>query len=208
MPPGPRRTPARMLWLMARRVALAGSFALVAALSLAACESDAPPTSAPATPTVTGLSDLATDNLPVTRGEFCDEIPSDAVEAALDAPATDSRGYANGDRTRLTPRIKDVAHEFGCSWTAADGTVARAWVFAPPVTRGQARALRASAAEQKGCSPVPGAPAFGSPSTAVQCAETMTFHGLFGDAWLSCSLDSTDLERVGRWCASVVQTAG
>ena len=39
------------------------------------------------------------------------------------------------------------------------------------------------------------------------------YHGLFGDAWLSCSLSARaavdDLaERTDRWCATVVQATG
>ena len=55
----------------------------------------------------------------------------------------------------------------------------------------------------------------GSPARVwVRCEDgTTAFHGLFGDAWLSCSLrirpaGDADLDRVGRWCATVAQAAG
>jgi hypothetical protein len=107
-----------------------------------------------------------------------------------------------------------VAHEYGCRWSAADGTTAQGWVFAPPVTPGQAERLRRAAAKADGCRAVPDAPRFGSRSVAVRCDDgTTAFHGLFGDAWLSCSVtvrgsaSGDAVERTGRWCVSVAQAA-
>ena len=63
-------------------------------------------------------------------------------------------------------------------------------------------------------------PDFGSPAVTTRCRtpkggiEVGDF-GLFGDAWLSCTLgsraeeDRADLaERTSRWCAAVVTAAG
>jgi hypothetical protein len=67
---------------------------------------------------------------------------------------------------------------------------------------------------------VPDASAFGSPSVAVGCRAgrtlTAAYHGLFGDAWLSCSLAvpvggaaRADLvDRAGRWCVAVAAASG
>ena len=98
---------------------------------------------------------------------------------------------------------------------AADGTTARAWVFAPPVTQKRARALAGGASRGAGCRVAEDAPSFGAPSVAVTCETpqrtTTSFHGLFGDAWLSCSLsvagDGDLLERAGRWCVTVADAA-
>ena len=93
--------------------------------------------------------------------------------------------YRSGQRIRISDDVADVVHEFGCRWTAGDGT-AEAWVFVPPVTRERAAGL-----VRDGCRGVDG-PAFGDPSVACRTeaagSETFTFRGLFGDAWLSCRL--------------------
>jgi hypothetical protein len=114
--------------------------------------------------------------------------------------------------------VSDVAHEFGCSWSAADGGEARGWVFAPPVTAAQARRLVRTAARTTGCTELPDAAVFGTPSVAVTCTDgatqTVSYRGLFGDAWLACSLqgvgpvDPVELaERADRWCATVVTSS-
>jgi len=189
--------------------------ALVALLLTAAgCSSGSEPSAqssaGPSSVAPTPLSELRTDTMTVARTAFCARVAPGAVEDALGATPDSSDSWANGDRARLTDGpggVTDVAHEFGCRWAAADGTTASAWVFAPPVTPGQAGRLRRAAATAPGCHPVPGAPDFGSPSVAVRCADgTTSFHGLFGDAWLSCSLGA-DLERVSRWCVAVAEAA-
>ena len=69
----------------------------------------------------------------VTRGAFCDAIDDRQVSAALDGDAADSLAWENGDTIDLGNGVEDVAHEFGCRYTAEDGAIAQAWVFAPPV---------------------------------------------------------------------------
>lgn len=189
------------------RVAAALVLALLG-VGLAACDSegDAPPE--PPSASATPLADYDTTGLGAVRGDFCAQVAPAAVEDALGGAPTASDSYGNGDRVRVGEDPADVVHEYGCTWTADDGTVARAWVFAPPVTAERAHALRAAATHASGCSPVRHAPDYGSPSTAVRCGDTTAFHGLFGDAWLSCSLDATDIDRVGRWCVAVAQAAG
>ena len=53
-------------------------------------------------------------------------------------------------------------------------------------------------------------------SAAVRCADdgavVASYRGLFGDAWLSCSVEPAGpddglVERTGRWCVTVLQAA-
>lgn len=193
------------------RVALA----VAALLAVAGCSGGADePSSEPPTVAPTPLADFHTAGLTVARADFCARVAPAAVEDALGAEADQGDTWANGDRARLGNGVRDVAHEFGCRWKAADGTTATAWVFAPPVTRRRASELRDDAARTDGCRKVADAPRFGSHSVAVRCDDgTTAFHGLFGDAWLSCAVRTKepsgegDLEQVGRWCVSVAQAA-
>ena len=193
----------------------------------AACEGDTP-APAPAPTSSTPLGELATETVTVARDGFCARVAPAAVEEALGAAPTDADAWANGERATLAPGLTDVAHEYGCRWTA-DGTTVRAWVFAPPVTAGQAEGLRRAATRAEDCDPVADAPRFGSRGVAVRCAggtggaggsggsgAVTAFHGLFGDAWLSCSVETSGsasvppaeaLDRAGRWCATVLQAA-
>lgn len=163
----------------------------------------------------TDLADFDTTTAVVRRGPFCDRVSPAAVREALGGPG-ELTTWANGQATDLVPG-GDVAHEYGCRF-AADGLDARAWVFAPPVTAARAATLLKQA-RAKGCSVQPGAPAYGAPSAAVLCtsgeSRSVTFRGLFGDAWLSCSLalpaatvtPERLVERGGRWCVAVAQAA-
>lgn len=197
------------------------------ALTLTGCSSGGGSDPKPPPDRGTPLADVDTLTLSVVRGPFCERLSGAAVERALQAEVASSTAYDSGDKAPVTGDVKDVAHEFSCSFRAHDGTTARAWVFAPPVPRDRARAIVAAAESAEGCSPVPAAPTFGSPTVATQCAAkgrtTLTFRGLFGDAWLSCSVAVTasaavgsatdaaqpDLaDRAGRWCAEVVGAAG
>lgn len=171
------------------------------------------PEAGPTTTTPTPLSDFESSGLTVTRSAFCAQVAPAAVEDALGGASDSSDEWVNGDRAELTDEVTDVAHEFGCRWVAADGTTATGWVFAPPVTPKRADQLRAAAAKAPGCRTVTDAPPYGARSVAVRCEDgTTAFHGLFGDAWLSCSVrvgsaGDADLGVVGRWCVSVAQAA-
>lgn len=188
---------------------------LAALLTSAGCsgDSDEPAT----TPSATPLSALDTTAIAVVRGEFCSRVAPASVEAALGGEASAADAYGNGEKADLAPDVRDVAHEYGCVWTAGDGTTARAWVFAPPVTAGQANRLQAAATNADGCERLPDAPRFGARSAAVRCSGdggvVASYHGLFGDAWLSCSLGApaaaADLaERAADWCAAILLAAG
>ncbi len=206
------------LWVTASPGAAAAPYVVpmrvVAALVLAllgvgltGCDGDSDAPQETPTASATPLADFDTTGLGAARADFCTQVAPAAVEDALGGTPASSDSYGNGDRVQVGDGPADVVHEFGCTWTADDGTVARAWVFAPPVTAERALALRVAAAHADGCAPVRGAPDYGSPSIAVRCGDETAFHGLFGDAWLSCSLDATDVERVGRWCVAVAQAA-
>lgn len=189
--------------------------ATVTVLVLAGCSGGSDPTASAPPPSPTPLAELDTSAVAVARASFCARVAPAAVADALGSEPDDAVEWANGERAPLGEDDEgDVAHEFGCRWTAADGTTATAWVFAPPVSRRGARAL-AEDAVTEGCSPVTGAPAFGAPSVAVRCEDgTTSFHGLFGDAWLSCALAGApgaaaapDAAAPERWCAAVLQAA-
>lgn len=186
----------------------------VLALATAGCSAGSGPTAEPASVAPTPLASFDTGALTVARSDFCARVAPGAVEDALGAEAGSADSWANGDRARLADGVADVAHEYGCRWSSADGTTAQGWVFAPPVTPGQAERLRHAAATADGCQVVKDAPEFGSRSVAVRCDDgTTAFHGLFGDTWLSCSvtvggdIPGDAVDRAGRWCVSVAQAA-
>lgn len=163
------------------------------------------------------LADFDTTATVVQRAPFCELVPGEAVAAALgtDAEAT---AYGNGEESDALPG-GDVAHEYGCRFVTDDAAAgeARGWVFAPPVSSARARDLVAGAPTRR-CKTQGDAPAYGTPSVAVVCASndarTASFRGLFGDAWLTCSLtlpvgvaEADLVARTGRWCVAVAQAA-
>ncbi|MXG88448.1 hypothetical protein [Nocardioides flavescens] len=180
---------------------------------------------AAATPfTITTLAELGLDptSVGVTRGPFCDEVDPREVEAALGSEPADATAWQNGDPVPLRGGAQDVGHEFGCSWTGADGTVASAWVFAPPVDATRAAQL-AQDTDAGWCTQPSPAPAFGTSGTSLDCFGQgngyVAYRGLFGDAWLTCRveappadpaaapLDPTGLEdRADRWCAGILRS--
>ncbi len=188
---------------------------LLALGTLAACTDpgrpDAQTPSAP-TPAPTPLSAFDTSAVIIARADFCGLLPESAVERALGGPATTIDDYGNGERATLAPGVRDISHEYGCTFRADDETFARAWVFAPPVTNRAARRVIRGLKRQPGCT-VPEAAAFGQPSIATLCTTSSSieaaYHGLFVDAWLNCSVRQpgadTDglLERAGQWCVEV-----
>lgn len=165
----------------------------------------------------TDLADFDAGAAVVQRTPFCELVPADAVKAAL-GTAGELTSYGNGEESAALPG-SDVAHEYGCLFASADavGREARGWVFAPPVSAERASGL-ISAATTSVCVAQPDAPAYGTPSVAVVCTEgdsrTASFRGLFGDAWLACSLtlpagvtEADLVTRAGRWCVAVAQAA-
>lgn len=190
------------------------------------------PSAAPSGDPTPSLAELDTTAVTVARAGFCSRLDQEAVAEALGAAPTDARAWEDGERARLGggpsgARTRDIAHEFGCAWSAGQGAgdkrSARAWVFAPPVTPGQARDYRDAARSRQGCRPQPDAPAYGKPSVALVCGSgsgqggqggrlEASYRGLFGDAWLVCSVSGPGprrelVERTSRWCAATLQAA-
>jgi hypothetical protein len=171
----------------------------------------------PADPLATRLAAIDTGTAVVRRAPFCGAVPPAATVAATAGRSPELTSWSNGDRLRVGSGT-EVAHEYGCSWRSPSGTVAAAWVFAPPVTPQRGREL-ATAAAGAGCRQLTGAAAYGDPSAALTCTSgtrtTVSYRGLFGDAWLVCELTATDPSAVtglpdlaDRWCAQVLLAAG
>lgn len=195
------------------RRAAAASVVLVLGVAMAACSEPSDPAPEAAKPTPLAEFDGTTTQ--VRRASFCTLVP-DAAAAAAVGKVTATHHYGNGEQV---PGVQDVAHEYGCVFDGADGLVARAWVFVPPVTPAQAAGYAAKALQAPGCTPLD-AGRFGASPVGTLCrtpeAVTATYRGLFGDAWLSCSLsappaagipDATLAERAGSWCVQVARTA-
>jgi len=163
----------------------------------------------------------------VVRTAFCDSIESEQVEAALGGPVEATDHYANGERASLAPDVTDVAHENGCVFRGASDSgdvVAKAWVFVPPVAADDAAALADAARDDEDCNPVDDAAAYGEETVALVCSEgegrgrtvEISFRGLFGDAWLACSLQVPFADSPGRqdlvartdtWCLEAATAA-
>lgn len=212
-------------------------------LLLSACGDDATPggpsagPSSPIAPTApaasaVALEDLDTATLSIPRTDLCADLPASAVESALRGEVRRSETWADGEQARLSPDVRDVAHEDGCRFDGPARTTAAAWVFAPPVSPERADALAdaaraqvararvtraevASTAAGRRCRDVPDAASYGDPSVAQTCRSgplrETRYAGLVGDAWLTCSLSAprsverTDLEaRAEAWCAAVL----
>lgn len=177
--------------------------------------------SAPAPPPVaayegTSLAEFDASKAVVQRVPFCDRVHPEAVREALGGEGT-LTAYGNGESTTTLPGGADVAHEYGCVFSGPGGVQARGWLFVPPVTAARARELVRTAVTS-GCTAQAGAEPYGDPSVAVLCTSrngsTLSFRGLFGDAWLACSLTDPGrvtpeelLETTGRWCVAVAQAA-
>jgi hypothetical protein len=201
--------------LVALLVALAATAAVVVAVVV--IRSPDEPRDDQPTYESTPLAAYDTTGLAVTRGSFCADVPDEAVVEALGGEPETATAYDNGERVRLSDSLRDVAHEFGCTW-AATGATARAWVFAPPVTMRSAKELARELRAEPRCEPVPDAPRFGKPSAALVCEvgqrTEVSYRGLFGDAWLTCTLSAAPgvprpelTDRAGRWCVAVVEAA-
>jgi len=181
-------------------------------------EAPAQPVTTAPTYTSTPLADYDTSVVALSRAPFCDRLSQDALTEALDGEPGPTTAYANGEAAEIAPGLDDVAHEYGCRIEGAVGAEVRAWLFAPPVTRSRATDLVDEAAQRSSCTRATEAPAYGAPSVALVCPagdrRWASFRGLFGDAWLACSLagpatltDRELLDRAGRWCVAVAEAA-
>jgi hypothetical protein len=168
-----------------------------------------------ASPEPTTLASYDVRGVRVARAPFCDRVSPTGIEHALDDVPADSEAWGNGDLVRLPDGTRDRVQEYGCAWTAADGTRASAWVLVPPVDRGTARDL-AREEPAEGCRPFDGDP-FGGLSATWACptegGTEERYAGRLGDAWLTCSLDVSGLRdaetdsRASEWCVTVVEAA-
>ena len=205
------------------RVARATVAAVIACgVALTGCsgssDSEPRPTAAPSEAKESGttLEDVDTAALVVPRGPFCDRVDPAAATRALGEEPADVSAYRSGQRIKISDDVADVVHEFGCRWTAGDSS-AEAWVFAPPITRQAGRGPGARRAGPVRSASTTSAPTSDGPSASCASrdddAVAMSFQGLFGDAWLTCSLtlaegrESQVDERASRWCAAVATGA-
>ena len=207
------RTPKRRRRSAHALVATAGAL-----LVLVGCSGETPPEGPEAEPTAgsTPLADYDTDGLTLVRREFCGRVAEAAVVTALGADPAETGSWEPG---RRLPGSRDISNEFGCSWTTPSVT-ARAWVFAPPVTRDPSTHLATERLRQH-CDELADAPPRGDPGVAQRCGlntgATLTgFYGLVGDAWVGCEIDRGPLSstsptepaesaRVGEWCDAVLE---
>jgi hypothetical protein len=194
--------------------------AVLLAVVLAQCTADDEPAVDEGNPAQARLTPItrfdATSVQPMRTG-FCELLPEAAVTKIVgQVTATDS--WDDGEAHKVSGRVTDVVHEYGCRWTGNRGDVARAWVFAPRVAPQQARALVTAAERARGCRTVDSHD-FGTPSTGLVCrlrgGREASYRGLFVDTWLTCSLidrrkllpEETLLKRAGRWCVQVAHSA-
>jgi hypothetical protein len=195
-----------------------------------ACTSSPEP-SEPSGSSSVGPSDVHLDlsGLPVPRVPFCDVLAADDVAQALDGPVAGTDHYGNGDEVEVSPGYVDVSHEYGCVYEAADGTTAKVWVFARPVTRGEAQSLVRRARRGRDCA-FPESIGFGSPGLTSVCEVPgadpdggplvrARLEGLFGDTWVACEVAepleaagtgtgarADVVQRADQWCTEVVTT--
>lgn len=199
-----------------RRALVTGIVALALATG---CTAETPEPEAEPTVVNTPLAGYDTARIAVARSPFCDRIAAEAVLDALGDAADDTASWTDGRRFTVPGEESedtDVAHEYGCRYSTTDGLAATAWLFAPPVTSARAREVLA---DSRGCRRTNDTD-FGEPSAATRCTTggpgggtvAVGFRGLFGDAWLSCTVEAParwepeDLAaRADQWCVQVLE---
>lgn len=191
---------------------------LVLVAFLLACTGQDDPGRKPG-PRPTPIDAYDAEGVALPRAPLCSLIPEGPVELAVGGEASTAH-YENGQSAPITAGIRDVAHEFGCSYAGPGGVVARAWVFAPPVTPGMAADVLEGVRRTKGCRLTEGH-GFGEPGTGSVCASRdlteAAYRGLFGDTWFTCQLSRPRhvavpqqqrlLASAGEWCVAVVESA-
>lgn len=229
--------PARSTPIVRRRLR-AGTVGLVTvAVLVAGCTADpqdAGQAPSPATSGAAGAAHLDLSDLPIPRGDACDLLAQEDLEQALGSPVTTTGHYGNGEEFEVAPGRLDISHEHGCVFEAADGTTARTWIFARPVTRSEARALVRQAHRGRDCA-FPESIRFGTPALTSVCEVTgpaggaatvrARLEGLFGGTWMGCEVSEPLLDgatapsaagtpppradvvqRAEQWCTEVVTT--
>lgn len=194
---------------------LPAALAVALAMTVSGCSDDPGERAAPE-PEPVALADLDTAAMAVQRDAFCDAVDDEALDAAV-GTAGEPQTWGNGENVTLGDGSEDLAHENGCRWGADDAVQGAAWVYVPPVPLANAEAYVEAAGAVEGCEPLE-QPAYGTPSVALRCVGATTteisFRGLFGDAWLTCTLSepTADLgddlaDRASAWCAAVAVAA-
>lgn len=180
---------------------------------------------------------LDLSRLPVPRAPFCETLPGQGVTDALQGEVAQTGHYSNGDEVEVRPGYTDIVHEHGCVYESAEGSVARAWVFARPVDRAEAKRQVRRARRGRDCA-LPDSIAFGTPSLVSACevpadragTEVMVrarLEGLFGDSWVGCEVAEpvssqgaagtggttrqerkAVVRRAEQWCTEVVTAVG
>jgi hypothetical protein len=195
------------------------ALALVTALALAGCGSDSEAPSTGSDPdavsdTPTASPSESASAVPQSaRGDFCASISKAAIRTGIEGKSVYDESWEPGQDYDTVGGVHAQGAEWGCAWTAKDGTSVTAWLFAEPVTSADATKLAKKA--RAGCEQkkvrTPGADV----GVTVQCIsddDTVTrTQALYGDAWLSCSLQTpgilTRLDRAADWCDAVRKAA-
>jgi hypothetical protein len=199
-----------MLRSSARRPFLSVLAAVLALGVVTGCSKDE---KAAPEPSPTPIASLNTAEMELPRIEFCQLVPDKAVEDAVGGKPTSDSSYGNGDEVGVTGIGNDVVHEIGCAWTGKNGSTARAWVFARPVTTDFGQSVIASGKKTKGCRTIAGPP-YGKPASTQLCRlvggqQRLRHAGLFGQTWLTCELATTGStqtvlrDRADQWCSEV-----
>ncbi len=196
---------------------LALTVVLVAGLSAGCTEPDDP--AEEPTPSSSALADIDLTGVVASRAAFCDDLDPEGVEELLGGEPSKTTSYDAGQRAELTSGLRDVANEYSCYYERGSGTTlqtARAWIFAQPVSAGQAQEWVRERERDERCE-VDGELTFGDPGLVQSCAQEsrrrVTAVGLFGDAWVTCQATASKsteadelLEAAQRWCAQVALT--
>jgi hypothetical protein len=207
----------------------ASSLGALLLLGLAAgCTGSAPsadPTPGEVSSGPTAAARLDLSGIPVPRVPLCDVVPEHTVVGALGQEVAGTAHYDSGEEVEVAPGVVDVAHEHGCVYEGADGTVARVWVFARPVGDPEATALVRRARRGRDCS-FPDPLDFGTPGLTSLCevpgddaapVNRARLEGLFSDTWVGCEVTEPApsrttgpdvVQRAVTWCAAVVNAAG
>ena len=106
-------------------LALAATAVVVGIGVLVTDGEETPPPETAEVPSIS-LTDLDTTELVAVRAAFCDGVPEKAVAEAVGGEVAATAAYGNGDRAKVAGTVRDIAHEFSCTWRGQDGSVARA----------------------------------------------------------------------------------
>ena len=108
------------------------------------------PEAEPSTPS-TPLASYDADTRGAAAGTVLRADPGDARSTeALDGEAPRASAYDNGQRARMTEDVRDVAHEYGCTYEGEDGTSRGPGCSLPPVTTDRATDLVRLARARRG----------------------------------------------------------